>query len=304
MNLRRNILIFHTGALGDFVITWPLALALGRLFAQSRVIYVTHASKGQLAERILKVESVDADAGWHQLYSESPALADRHLRLLRGAQAVFSFGGIPGDRWSGNIASVTDAPITYIDTSECAAAPGTHVTEAIAQQLSSPLADGVRQIVRSIHARGVGYQRKPGSVVVIHPGAGSPDKCWPLARFMEVILHLQKQGKAVRVLVGEVEQHRWPKADLASLTACAALRTPATYLELLAELASADRFIGNDSGPTHLAAIIGVPTVSIFGTDPARWRPIGPSVCVQRGDALSDVTVAQVLAGLKSLVST
>ena len=37
----RNILLFHAGALGDFVVTWPLALALARLHPQSRVFYVT-----------------------------------------------------------------------------------------------------------------------------------------------------------------------------------------------------------------------------------------------------------------------
>lgn len=46
----RNVLIFHAGALGDFVRSWPLGLALGRLYPQSRVIYITHRQKGQLAE--------------------------------------------------------------------------------------------------------------------------------------------------------------------------------------------------------------------------------------------------------------
>ena len=49
----RNILIFHSGALGDFVQTWPLGLALGRLYPQSRVIFVTQKQKGLLAEKAL-----------------------------------------------------------------------------------------------------------------------------------------------------------------------------------------------------------------------------------------------------------
>ena len=67
--LRRNVLIFHSGALGDFILTWPLALALGRLFPQSRVFYVTARQKGLLAERVLRVESVDVETGWHHLFS-------------------------------------------------------------------------------------------------------------------------------------------------------------------------------------------------------------------------------------------
>ena len=72
---RRNVLIFHSGALGDFILTWPLALALGRLFPQSRIYYVTHGQKGALAEKVLRVESVDAEAGWHPLFAEAPSPA-------------------------------------------------------------------------------------------------------------------------------------------------------------------------------------------------------------------------------------
>ena len=47
MPLRRNILLFHSGiALGDFVVAWPLALGLGRVFAQSRVFYMYHGAEG------------------------------------------------------------------------------------------------------------------------------------------------------------------------------------------------------------------------------------------------------------------
>src|SRR5688500_10724765 len=65
--LRRNVLIFHAGALGDFVLSWPLALALGRLYPQSRVIYVTAGQKGALAERVLRVDSTDIESGWHEI---------------------------------------------------------------------------------------------------------------------------------------------------------------------------------------------------------------------------------------------
>ncbi|HWP39838.1 MAG TPA: hypothetical protein VNL70_02845, partial [Tepidisphaeraceae bacterium] len=62
--LRRNVLIFHQAALGDFVVTWPIAMALSRIWPQSRIIYVTHGQKGALAERVLRVERADAEAGW------------------------------------------------------------------------------------------------------------------------------------------------------------------------------------------------------------------------------------------------
>ena len=72
---RRNVLIFHAGALGDFVLTWPLALALGRVYPQSRVYYVTHGSKAALAEKVLRVEGSDIEGGWSALHSPDAALS-------------------------------------------------------------------------------------------------------------------------------------------------------------------------------------------------------------------------------------
>jgi ADP-heptose:LPS heptosyltransferase len=56
-------------------------------------------------------------------------------------------------------------------------------------------------------------------------------------------------------------------------------------LPLLAGVLSvADLYVGHDSGITHLAALLGLPTVALFGpTDPARWAPRAPAVTVLRG---------------------
>jgi len=51
--------------------------------------------------------------------------------------------------------------------------------------------------------------------------------------------------------------------------------------DLLGALASAALFLGNDSGTSHLAGILGIPTVVLFGpSDARRWRPLGPRVRV------------------------
>jgi ADP-heptose:LPS heptosyltransferase len=77
------------------------------------------------------------------------------------------------------------------------------------------------------------------------------------------------------------------------LEAVGSHRSCATYLELLDELYKAAIFIGNDSGPAHLAGIIGLPTIALFGpTNPANWKPLGPKVQTLHGD---DVQVEEVL---------
>src|SRR4051812_35608153 len=102
--LRRYILIFHTGALGDFLLTWPLALALGRLHPRSRILYVTHSAKGALAERVLGVESTDVEQGWHHLFTpNTDTLPPPQLKLLPNAPSIFSFLSTGTDAWSANV---------------------------------------------------------------------------------------------------------------------------------------------------------------------------------------------------------
>src|SRR3954466_6759374 len=106
MRLRRNVLIFHQAALGDFIVTWPLAVALGRLFPQSRVLYVTHASKGQLAERVIGVESIDVEGGgWHTLDVDDPTieLSEKCEQTLSAAHTIVSFVSSPNDAWERNV---------------------------------------------------------------------------------------------------------------------------------------------------------------------------------------------------------
>src|SRR5438477_473470 len=98
---RRNVLIFHLGALGDFVLTWPLAMALGRIYPQSRIIYVTHGQKGKLAEKVLHIESADVEGGWHHLFGTAANLPENQRKMLEGAHSVFSFISSAGVDWGG-----------------------------------------------------------------------------------------------------------------------------------------------------------------------------------------------------------
>src|SRR6478752_3633268 len=80
--LRRNVLIFHQAALGDFVVSWPLALALGRMYPQSRLAYVTAGEKGKLATRAIRTEAIDVEAGWHHLFGDAAGLPESNRKVL------------------------------------------------------------------------------------------------------------------------------------------------------------------------------------------------------------------------------
>lgn len=91
--------------------------------------------------------------------------------------------------------------------------------------------------------------------LVIHAGAGHPVRQWPVERFNEIALRLRAEGWQVIMLDDALR-------DLG---------------QLLDTLATADRFIGNDSGPGHLAALLGVPTFTIFGPQlPELFAPQHP----------------------------
>lgn len=116
--------------------------------------------------------------------------------------------------------------------------------------------------------------------VVIHPGSGSPGKNWPPENFDRLAADLRDTGRHVTWCRGpaELERRDLPRSTGASLR-CDSL------VALAARLATARLYIGNDSGITHLAAALGVPTVAIFGpTNPAVWAPRGENVRVVTGD--------------------
>jgi ADP-heptose:LPS heptosyltransferase len=294
--VRRTVLIFQAGGLGDFVLTWPFAAALGRVFPQSRVTYVTHGQKGKLVQRLLRLESTDLDAGWHGLFGGgemSPAIG----RVLEGTRAVFTFLPVT-DAWRQNIGRLTGgADVAVIDPNPPVDFAG-HATDFVVGQLQNyPVeAEAARQLLRSVAARGIAGGRTRNQEIVIHPGAGGATKRWPAESFVALAHTLANRGRKVRFVTGEVEAENWSPAERAAIESAAPVTRCATLIELAEIVGNAGVFVGNDSGPGHLAGILGTPTVSIFGpTDPGQWKPLGPAVTVIRGQPISDVSVDQVI---------
>jgi ADP-heptose:LPS heptosyltransferase len=299
--VKRNVLIFHLGALGDFVLTWPVALALGRLYPQSRVFYVTHGGKGQLAEKALRIDSADIEGGWHALFAENAALPPAALKLLESSHTVVTFLSDGNDIWSRNVQRIApDVDLVALIPPTLNAPPvGEHASAFIEKQLAPwpALATAVQQILRSIADRGIGGRAAGEGGVVIHPGSGAVFKCWPIERFIELARRLVAEGRRVKFVLGEVERERWPAAAVAELAATAPVEQPQGPVELWKLISGASLYIGNDSGPAHLAGMAGVPTVVIFGpTSPEVWKPLGPRVVAVQGDSLEAVTVSDVAA--------
>ena len=120
-------------------------------------------------------------------------------------------------------------------------------------------------------------ERLPGgpAPLAVHPGSGGRAKCWPPERFTELIRRtglpvILVEGPADREVCDTISQERSVSAPVVR-THCV------TLSNIAALLTRCSAYVGNDSGPAHLAARL-IPTITIFGpTDPAVWSPIGPN---------------------------
>jgi len=139
--------------------------------------------------------------------------------------------------------------------------------------------------------------RAPAGVVYLHPGAGKPKNRWPSERFATVASGLLARGRDVQLIEG-------PQDAGTSAAVCAALGRSLpvvrgeTIPQLAARFARAALYVGNDTGPLHLAGAVGAPTVGIYGwTDPIEWAPVGKCVrSVRANDAtLESIQPASVL---------
>jgi ADP-heptose:LPS heptosyltransferase len=125
--------------------------------------------------------------------------------------------------------------------------------------------------------------------VVIHPFSGGRGKNWPLVFYKEL---------ALRISSAEIEWTAGPEEELPGATRFEDLAGLARWLS------GARLYIGNDSGITHLAAAIGIPTLALFGpTDPARWAPRGQNVTILRCEPIANLSVDTVLEAANRLLS-
>ena len=127
----------------------------------------------------------------------------------------------------------------------------------------------------------VRYPRQGNSrTILMHSGAAQPIRVWPLERFRNLALRLRERGYQVKLLCNPDQLTWWQKAGETGVGA------PKSIAELIDFTDGAGVFIGNDSGPGHLAAFCGVPTFTFFGPQVPEWfRPLYPTAEIIEGKA-------------------
>jgi len=130
---------------------------------------------------------------------------------------------------------------------------------------------------------------------VIHPVAATQEKTWDSARFLEVAGFLKEHHQLDPIFIAAAGQDlspfkRWETISGASLAQIKSLVAGATI------------FAGNDSGPAHIAAAFGVPSVVLFGpSDPENWRPWAAPAEVLQANPIGRIESAAVIKALDRL---
>lgn len=133
-----------------------------------------------------------------------------------------------------------------------------------------------------------------GKYAVLHPFASTAEKQWPTEYFCEVARYLGLWNIAPVFLAA-------PQDDVSAFSNHKVVQGPLSEAKAL--LSKASVFVGNDSGPAHMAAAFGVPSVVLFSTsNPAIWAPWRTeSEVIVAPDGMKKVSVSRVIAALERL---
>jgi heptosyltransferase-2 len=294
---RESILVFAPSWIGDAVMSLGAVRVLRRECPAARIVALTRPSLAELYEG---VEEVDATLCY------DPRGVDRGVSGLRAAArrihsegfdaclllpnafraAAFArLAGIP-ERWG----YATESR-GFLLTRRVPPAPrpfGRHqayyyleLMSGLGYGNSAPdvslrVKDAARERARALLER-EGWNGR-ASLVGVHPGAtNSRAKLWSPARFGQVMGKIAAAtGSRVVILGGPSEIDLAREVESVLDEPPIRLQGRTSLGELMGVLEALSFFLSNDSGPMHLAAALGVPTLAVFGpTDPKETGPLG-----------------------------
>jgi heptosyltransferase III len=183
-----------------------------------------------------------------------------------------------------------------------------------------PQPDAIASVARKLAEKGIAAG---APYAVLQPGARLPEMRWPVATFAGIARWLrEKHGVASVVNLGARDDEIAAEVRSEMRNCAVVLDSQLDIRELIALVAASRIFVGNDSGPAHVAASMQRPSVVIFSvTDPVQWRPwqtdhrivqTGATFDHPRGDkaivrsnprAISSITVDEVRQNCEELLA-
>ncbi|ALA60030.1 glycosyltransferase family 9 protein [Nitrospira moscoviensis] len=298
----RAVLIIHPGALGDLLLSLPAISSLRTRYSDHQLVLLARADIGGLLHACGVVDgcrNIDSDdlasllAGPDQVTAPLRELLGNCVHVvawLRDAEGALQ-------------ATLRECGVERISIGAATPHSGVHQSrrflEVLGENGADPKSPFQLILPRAIQEAAFTYLQQRGlergqRYIVCHPGSGSSHKCVASDTMALVIERLSEQGCLPVIVGGPADQ-----ATVLRLVARLSARLPVIQGQSLSTiagvLAGARLFVGHDSGLTHLAAALGIPTVAIFGpTDPAQWAPLGAHVSAITGAPCSCRTWEQV----------
>lgn len=285
-----RILVFRGGAVGDFILTLPVFQALRQAWPRSDVTLVGYPHIGELARIsgwVQQVLSIDA-ARFSAYFQTQSDLPPQEAEFLRSFDLVVSFLHDPDGGLRLNWKKAGARRIISVSPQVAAGHAADHFLGALAPLGLTDPGCGVPRLdlPAAIRASGPGRlasMKLQPPVIAIHPGSGSARKNWPLPSFLALAEKIQQARKGLVLwIVGEADGAiaRFLEKECAGAPVLKGCSLP----EVASVLSQCRACVGNDSGITHLAAALGIPTLALFGpSDPAAWGPRGANVSIIRG---------------------
>jgi ADP-heptose:LPS heptosyltransferase len=295
----RSMLVIHQGALGDFILALPVLSALRKAFPEAQTAIMGYPRILQLvggrfyAEEIYSIDQ----KGMATFFVRQGPLDRAIAQFFSAFELIVVFGKDGEGTLIGNLKRACQGPILHINP-----LPnwdeGVHLSDHLLKQLTrygippSETNPGL-SLRESDREGGKIFWKERGiapedrsKAIVLHPGSGSKKKVWPLPLFLNLFHHLQSHsGGTFLVILGPAEGPEVQRAFEELISPHLILAKGLSLIQLASAMEGCRLFIGNDSGISHMAAALGLPTVAIFGpTDYRVWSPRGERVeIVRRG---------------------
>ncbi len=302
-----KILVIRGGAIGDFILTIPVLQALRKNFPETHLEVLGYP----------KVSTLAVEAGWATCTKsiEAPGLArffaprgpvpPEWLQYFAQFDIIITYLFDPDGLFQNNV--------SYAGKHHYIKGPhrpdeklNLHAVDVFLKPLEK-LAIYETGLLPDLSRLGSlqAKQTKNITKVAIHPGSGSPNKNWPLEQWKCLIEQLlQDPHMELLIVAGEAERERAEELNelLAGNRTQLSMNLPLG--DLARTLSQTQAFIGHDSGISHMAAALEIPSVILWGpTNMNIWRPLGKHVTIIESDqGLSGIQPKQVIRELNRLL--
>lgn len=301
----KNIVVIRPDAIGDSLVTFPILVALREKYAPSRITFIGNAGAMPLAKAWgIADEVYSYDKQWTEVFSPLDIHLPGFRELFQQTDLAISFALdtdlAKQNLFAAGVKEVITVPIFFKELIQISNVP-LHVVQYFAKWVSVPVPEPECIVLPNTGGEAFHPYIPP---IALHAGSGSAHRRWPPSSFARLIVSLVRQQYPVLLLAGPSEgtllagimrevRRSIPKISQSGMLT---VLDNAPLLNVAQQLKGCGCFIGHDTATSHLAGLLRIPTLALFGdTYPDRWRPLGPTVEVIQKIPLEKLSIEKVL---------